>query len=123
MTTRPSFGLSRWASPDDDDAWAEWQEHVDAGRVGGRLRDPALEAAVLEMERIVCGRPGPKFRSNAASGSSTSAARGEKPSETTGTARRWTASIFGVDREPNNNERECELPDPVRLLNGASAPG
>ena len=55
-SARPSFGLSDWVSPHEPDAWAAWQAHVDAGRIGVKLDTRAAEAAADEWERIVCGR-------------------------------------------------------------------
>ena len=54
--SRPSFGLSRWSAPDDD-LFAEWQAHVDAGRIGVRRDHAATNAAALAWERIVLGGP------------------------------------------------------------------
>ncbi len=56
MTARPapSFALSRVATLDDD-AFAAWQAHVDAGRIGVRLDTLAANAAADAAERVVLG--------------------------------------------------------------------
>jgi hypothetical protein len=36
---------------------AEWQAHVDAGRIGNRQpMDPAVRASILAAERVLCRR-------------------------------------------------------------------
>lgn len=102
MTSRPSFGLSNWASSSDDDAWAAWQVRVDAGRIGdggdGLGGARAANAMADEMERIVLGRPVRAFRSSVASGSSTS--KGSSTSSgpsTSGGARGGAGAVFHLD--------------------------
>lgn len=55
----PSFGLSP-VSPPDGEAFAAWQGHVDAGRIGAGRIDPTEEARVLAWEAVVLGRPARK---------------------------------------------------------------
>lgn len=50
---RPSFGLSRQVP--GDDLFAEWQGHVDAGRIGGRQDHRASNAAADAWARVVLG--------------------------------------------------------------------
>jgi len=48
----PSFGLSRWDAPGDDEA------ELRVGRAReGSAGDAAVAAACLAAEAIVCGRP------------------------------------------------------------------
>ena len=55
---RPSFGLSTWQAPGDDLA-ADWQRHVDAGRIGMRPDRTATNAAADAWARVVLG---PRYR-------------------------------------------------------------
>jgi hypothetical protein len=51
------FGLSRWQTPGDD-LFAEWQAHIDAGRIGVRHDRSATNAAADAWARVVLGAPG-----------------------------------------------------------------
>lgn len=51
---RPSFGLSRGSAPGDD-LLAEWQRHVDAGRIGVRQDHRTANAAADAWARLVLG--------------------------------------------------------------------
>lgn len=126
MTTRTSFGLSRWSATGDGDESAGWQAQVDAEPIGGGGRDLALEAAVDVLERVVCRPVGHVFRSDVASGSSTSDRAAGATAGVGAAAGRENAAVDGVVWNPKNNVRLRELvltlAYPVRLPGGAPAP-